>query len=104
MIFRLVLKDIRKCSIINAGRIANISMINSDGVIDESLLQRIRENGLSAMLTGEIEDIEKEWVDYEADEISVSFEISDMVLSDLFTELVEILIYCNLSNFNIFRS
>ena len=79
-------------------------MTNSDGVIDESLLQRIRENGLSAMLTGEIEDIEKEWVDYEADEISVSFELSDMIFSDLFTELVEILIYCNLSNFNIIRS
>ena len=104
MVLRLVLKEIRKCSIINAGRIANISMTNSDGVIDESLLQRIRENGLSAMLTGEIEDIEKEWVDYEADEISVSFELSDMIFSDLFTELVEILIYCNLSNFNIIRS
>ena len=104
LIFRLITKEVRKCCLVSAGRIPNISMINSEGVIDESLLQRIRENGLSAMLTGEIEDIEKEWIDYEADEISVSFEVTDLILSDLLGELAGILIYCNLSSFNIFRS
>lgn len=104
IIFRLITKEIRKCCLVNAGRVANISMINSEGVIDENLLQRIRENGLSAMLTGEIEDIEKEWIDYETDEISVCFQVSDSIFSDLFGELVGILILCNLNDLDIFRS
>jgi hypothetical protein len=90
-VFRLVNQDIRRNSLVCAGRIANSSLLNLDGSVDEVLLQRIRESSLSAMLTGEIEDIEKAWVDYEADEFNVAFEISDLILNDLFAELAVVL-------------
>lgn len=92
-VFREVNSEVRRYCMVNAGRIANISFVNAEGVIDSELLQRVRENGLTCLLTAEIEQIEREWVDYEAEEHWTVDELSLFLLDELVFEVAETLLF-----------
>lgn len=95
-IYKDVNLQIRKFCMVNAGRIANVSMVNAEGVVDLELLQRIRENGLTSLLTAEIEQIEKDWVDYEAEEHQTVNELSSYILDELAYEVADIMFFKNI--------
>jgi len=92
-VFNEVSSEVKRYCMVNAGRIANASFINAEGVMNLESLQRVRENGLTCLLTAEIEQIEKEWVDYEAEEHQAADELSLFLLDELVFEVAEIMLF-----------
>jgi Domain of unknown function (DUF4378)/IQ calmodulin-binding motif len=73
------------------GRIFNEEIITSNGGIDDSLIERLREEKLEKLVLFEAIQEEEEWIDYEFEETQIKFDISDMILDDLTEEFIKIM-------------
>lgn len=82
---------IRDNCVVAAGRIPSIAMIGENGVLDDTLLQKVRESGLSILLTQDIESKEKTWTNYEIDELQVQSDLAEIILELLLLETEQIL-------------
>lgn len=90
LILQKVNQKIRSNCLVNAGRIPSISMIGEDGKIDETLLQKVRENGLALLLSLDIQQDEKDWCDYGFEETQIKIELSNVIFELLLLETAEI--------------
>ena len=78
-------------SSIQAGKICTEDMLLSNGILDEELLQQVREERLASMLAEEIIEKDAVWINYEFEETQVKLDIADMVLEHLTGEVISIL-------------
>lgn len=90
LILQQINKEIRKNCLISAGRIPNIAMIGQDGNLDEDLLQKIRESSLANLIIEDMNNGEKDWVDYDLEETQIVLEIADGVVGMIIQEIFEI--------------
>lgn len=91
-IFQIIVKEIRKFSGVNAGRIPSIAMVGANGVVDDELLLKVRENGLAMLLASDICDDEPMWTDYMHEETQACIDIADFILTDLLDEMEDLFI------------
>lgn len=77
-----------------------MGMIAENHDIDNELLLKEKEKRLINTITKDILDIEEEWRNYDIEETSIKLELTDLVLDQLFNEIVEILEHVNLSRRN----
>jgi hypothetical protein len=66
-------------------------MLMSNGVLDEELLQQVREERLANMLAEEIIEKDGIWVNYEFEETQVKLDLADIILEHLANEIIEVL-------------
>ena len=92
-VFQDVNQEIKKNCMVCAGRIPTIAMIGTNGQLDEDALQKIRENGLSLLLTSDLSNQEKCWTFYESEELQVEIDLSDILMEMLVIEACQILNY-----------
>lgn len=85
-----VLRDLEIFSLFQIGRIFNEEIITSNGVIDDGLIQSLREDRLERLIYYETVEEEEEWIDYEFEETQVKFDVADMILEYLSEELEQI--------------
>ena len=90
-IFEEIKAEIRKNCGVGAGRIPSIGMIAANGALDDLLLQKIRENGLAALLAIDVEEFENKWTDYEKEELQTENEVADCILEILVNEIMQII-------------
>jgi hypothetical protein len=86
-----VKEELEDWSSIQAGKICTEDMAMSNGLIDDDLLQQIREERLANMLADEIIEKDEMWTNYEFEETQVKLDLSDMILEHLSSEVIEIL-------------
>jgi hypothetical protein len=68
---------------------ADLAMTN--GIIDDELVQIIREDKLAILLASDVMSMEEHWVDYEMEETQVKIDLSDAVMGEMISEIVSIL-------------
>ena len=66
-------------------------MLMSNGVLDEELLQQVREERLANILAEEIIEKDGIWVNYEFEETQVKLDLADIILEHLANEIIEVL-------------
>lgn len=91
-IVRNSIKKILKWSEIEAGKVPSTDMITSTGELDEDRLQVVREDKLAEFLIMDVDEGDKSWISCEFEEGQVSIDVSDWILSELYMEIVDILI------------
>lgn len=62
----------------------------SNGTIDETELQAVREERLALMLAQDIQNMEPDWIDYSNEEVQVKIDIGEEVLEYLINEAFDI--------------
>ena len=70
------------------GKIPTEEMIQSNGKLDEELIQDIREDALGYAIKREIIDFDWVWTEYEFEETQVKIDLADMILAELAEEVV----------------
>ena len=92
---KLILEEVKEelldWSTIQAGKISTEDMMLSNGILDEELLQQVREDRLANMLAEEIIERDNIWINYEFEETQVKLDIADMILEELSGEIIKIL-------------
>ena len=86
-----VTENIVEGSQVQAGKISNDEMLMSNGILDEELLQQVREERLASMLADEIIEKDELWTNYEFEETQVKLDLADMILELLAEETLKIL-------------
>jgi hypothetical protein len=92
-ISQLVTAEVHEWSAVEIGKLGREDLLMSNGIIDDELLQQIREERLASVLTDDIVEKDEMWVDYEFEEAQVKLDLADMALEILAEEMVEILGY-----------
>ena len=92
---KLILEEVKEelidWSTIQAGKLCTEDMFLSNGILDEELLQQVREERLANMLAEEILEKDHMWINYEFEETQVKLDLADMILECLSAELITIL-------------
>ena len=92
---KVVIEEVKEVlldwSSIQAGKICTEDMLLSNGVLDEELLQQIREERLASMLAEEIIEKDWVWINYEFEETQAKLDIADMILEHIAGEVISIL-------------
>ena len=83
------IETVEEFSRFEIGKIPTEEMIQSNGKLDEELIQDIREDALGYAIKREIIDFDWVWTEYEFEETQVKIDLADMILADLAEELVE---------------
>ena len=84
-----VIEEVVSWSTIQAGKIPSNEILLSSGILDEELLQHLREERLATMLADEVLEKDEVWVEYEFEESQVKLDIADMVLEQLVSEIID---------------
>ena len=83
----MIQKELVDWSAYEVGKIPEGPLLNTAGQVNEELLQQIREEKLSFMLTKEILENDQIWTDYEPEETQVKIDLADMILEQLMDEI-----------------
>jgi hypothetical protein len=90
-VIQSVTEEIVESSQVQAGKITNDEMLMSNGIVDEELLQQVREERLASMLADEIIEKDELWTCYEFEETQVKLDLADMILELLADETLKAL-------------
>lgn len=90
-IVREVTEIIVEASMVQAGKISTEDMLMSNGILDEELMQHVREERLGSMLADETIEKDELWINYEFEETQVKLDLADMILECMAEETMNIL-------------
>ena len=85
-------KKILKWGEVEAGKVPSSDMITSNGELDEDRLQDVRENKLAMILVMDVAEGDKSWIECDFEEGQVGIDVAEWVLSELYRELIDIII------------
>ena len=91
-LMKSAIKKIFKWCEVEAGKVPSSDMITSNGELDEDKLQMIREEKLAQILTVDVDEGDKSWLDFEYEESQVAIDIADYIISGLYLEVIDIII------------
>jgi hypothetical protein len=88
-VIKSTIETVEEFSRFEIGKIPTEEMIQSNGKIDEELIQDIREDALGFAIKREIIEFDWVWTEYEFEETQVKLDLADMILADLAEELLQ---------------
>ena len=91
-VLKASVKKILKWGEVEAGKVPSSDMITSNGELDEDRLQDVRENKLAMILVMDVAEGDKSWIECDFEEGQVGIDVAEWVLSELYRELIDIII------------
>jgi len=90
-VFKKARECLKKWVEIKGGYIPGEEEFLDNGELDQERLQNIREERMSVFLCGDVKEEEKNWLNYEEEEMQTKLDIADMVLEHLVCETIDLL-------------